>query len=985
MARRKKAHIDDYSSSDGDSDGDNYASDEHGHDGKRRKKYQTKDDHIYGVFAEDEDDEAQERDGGVGRTVRGRDRKGKKVDYLRGQAFVPASSKGAQQASAVEDENEIEQSDSSSTFEGKEDDPLEKEMQRLRQEPIDEELALETRPAFGGLGFSGPTAMAKEAKKEASGAGFKPTSFVSSRSGIGSRRPDATSSQTEEQVQGTNRANGQPGLRARPGIASTDSGISTPVASTSKNQVLEDAGPAPLSHLPPSFGSTRPSSFNDNGPSVSKNSFLSSTSGRGKAAVQKGSSIKFGKGFNPAEMLAKMGWSGGGLGKQGEGIVNPIDVQVRPERAGMGFGGRREMTEQNRQEARRRGQVFSSDEEDQAADKGNGQGKGKAKTRDGRSAGPRAWTKAEKKPRKPKIEHRTYEEIIEEAGTLPSTDAGIGQIIDATGREMREVSSLASALAQHAVPTSDSTRLPELRHNLRLICDCNRQALDELAKEGAAIRDRQKWVQRELEEAERRIIKESKGADSLKRVLELVRDIEGLGRKAQLDQSLGLDVFDTIVQRLQRDFADDVVKFSLDEALVGAIAPVVRRIATDWEPLKEPVKMTRHLKRWATALRLEEPQRNQKGKGAMTPYETLLWQIVMPKIRSAINNDWDPHHPSAAVVLVTAWSAVLPRFIKDNTMDQLLLPKIKKSLSEWDPRGSTSDLQHIVFPWLPIFPERAEELLTDAKRRFRSGLKAWKPSRDIPSGTRKWREVFKESDWDSMMLDVIVPKLGAALRFDLTINPSKQDMSPLERALQWTDLLRPGVLSRILEKEFFPKWLEILHMWLTQPSANLDEVAQWYTFWKAWFPKAVAALPGISQGFRRGLDLINEAIELGDERHSKLRKPDITPMSRTEFAAVHKVQRQAEVPVANRLPEEVSFKSLVEEAAAEADLLVQPLNRTESTSGAALYRISRALDGKHGINFYISDDVLWLEERDATTGHVQYLPVGMQELFAKVK
>ena len=158
-------------------------------------------------------------------------------------------------------------------------------------------------------------------------------------------------------------------------------------------------------------------------------------------------------------------------------------------------------------------------------------------------------------------------------------------------------------------------------------------------------------------------------------------------------------------------------------------------------------------------------------------------------------------------------------------------------------------------------------------------------------------------------------------------------------------------------------------------------MAQWYSFWKAWFPSAIAELPGVIQGFRRGLDLINLAVELGGNR-SSLPKPNTEPMSRTHFDAAQKVQIKAQKPT---LPEEVSFKALVEEAAEEVDLLVQPLNRSEPSSGAALYRISKGIDGKGGANFYIAQDVLWLEERLSDTGKSRYVPVGMQELFQKAK
>lgn len=78
------------------------------------------------------------------------------------------------------------------------------------------------------------------------------------------------------------------------------------------------------------------------------------------------------------------------------------------------------------------------------------------------------------------------------------------------------------------------------------------------------------------------------------------------------------------------------------------------------------------------------------------------------------------------------------------------------------------------------------------------------------------------------MLKYVVPKLAASLREGLVIDPSNQDMDPLYRTAPWVGVLQPKVYSQLLEVEFFPKWLTTLHLWLTQPTSDYDEVAQWF-------------------------------------------------------------------------------------------------------------------------------------------------------------
>ena len=90
------------------------------------------------------------------------------------------------------------------------------------------------------------------------------------------------------------------------------------------------------------------------------------------------------------------------------------------------------------------------------------------------------------------------------------------------------------------------------------------------------------------------------------------------------------------------------------------------------------------------------------------------------------------------------------------------------------------------------------------------------------------QQVFSSNEWDKLVLQHVVPKLGLCLRDDFTINPRKQDMEPLsDWVMPWHTLLRSSGFSHILEVEFFPKWLDILYIWLIQPAYKPDEVVNW--------------------------------------------------------------------------------------------------------------------------------------------------------------
>ncbi len=142
----------------------------------------------------------------------------------------------------------------------------------------------------------------------------------------------------------------------------------------------------------------------------------------------------------------------------------------------------------------------------------------------------------------------------------------------------------------------------------------------------------------------------------------------------------------------------------------------------------------------------------------MTAWESLLWTLWVPKVRSAIkyvpqirsqadcrSNDWDATSPHLAVHLLESWDPLLPDFIRDNILEQLILPKVRKAVETWDSRPSRSgkpprSLAGIVFPWLPLLGERVEEILGEGKRRIRSVMRNWIVKDGVPPELLRWKK-----------------------------------------------------------------------------------------------------------------------------------------------------------------------------------------------------------------------------------------------------
>jgi len=127
----------------------------------------------------------------------------------------------------------------------------------------------------------------------------------------------------------------------------------------------------------------------------------------------------------------------------------------------------------------------------------------------------------------------------------------------------------------------------------------------------------------------------------------------------------------------------------------------------------------------------------------MTPYENMMYSTWLPKVRSSINNDWDPKHPEAVILLLESWSPLLPQFIVDNIEEQLILPKLQRAVEAWDPRTDRTPIHQWLHPWLPILAEQLQPLYVIIRHKLATVLELWQAADGSALGILlPWKEVF---------------------------------------------------------------------------------------------------------------------------------------------------------------------------------------------------------------------------------------------------
>jgi tuftelin-interacting protein 11 len=260
-----------------------------------------------------------------------------------------------------------------------------------------------------------------------------------------------------------------------------------------------------------------------------------------------------------------------------------------------------------------------------------------------------------------------------------------------------------------------------------------------------------------------------------------------------------------------------------------------------------------------------------------TPYESMITGLWLSKIRSVVNNEWDVYKPVPILSLIDIWSSVLPSYVQANILSQLILPKLRSAVAAWNPRLQKKRYvppPHIwVFQWLPYLGLHMDDLLRDMRTKFGVILDTWDLSKGTVEGLEAWREVFGSDKLEQVLIRHLLPRLAVRLRADFDVNPADQVLDPLEDVFKWSAFFRPSTLGRLFEVEFFPKWLSVLHQWLTAEPV-FTEVQEWYLFWQDVFPDDIRSSPSVKEGFRKGLDMVNDALDLGERAAAELPLPE---------------------------------------------------------------------------------------------------------------
>lgn len=179
----------------------------------------------------------------------------------------------------------------------------------------------------------------------------------------------------------------------------------------------------------------------------------------------------------------------------------------------------------------------------------------------------------------------------------------------------------------------------------------------------------------------------------------------------------------------------------------------------------------------------------------------------------------------------------------------------------------------------------------------------------------------------------------------------------------------------MLDRHFFPKWLQTLVIWLNQ-APNLDQVSRWYSGWKSQIPPDCLAQPAIKDHFNRALSLMQRTLGgMEQPTQSQTVPPSQAPphlqmptyqQSQQMMPPVELQQHKLQVPPP---PPQLDFRELVSQKCAERGIMFLPMpGRREH--GKQVYRVGKLF-------CYIERAVIMLS--DGTLSN--WAPVSLQTML----
>ncbi|RWS27723.1 tuftelin-interacting protein 11-like protein [Leptotrombidium deliense] len=643
-----------------------------------------------------------------------------------------------------------------------------------------------------------------------------------------------------------------------------------------------------------------------------------------------------------AKLLLQMGYQPGkGLGKNLQGITAPIEASKRPGHGSVGFYGPEHKQSSN-----------LSNNKNEPGNETNLKMKKK---------------KASNTNLPTKQVLKLVDEVLTEnsASVKSENDSNAVKVIDMTGPQQRVLSgyheihrknhSTAKQLKDELLANEQPQVVEkfELEKNLDMLLNMSEDAISANKK---GIKNEKDKIERLEEEKSRMynlLCNEKKKLESFENMITALNDIK---QKLGTDE-LNIQEIINFCNNVHNELSSNALKHCVNDIISSFLFPYVEKQFqnSSWN-LSQNEDSTFSLFSSLKCLLLKVDE---------CLYESLLWDIWMPAVRRKLLDLQTIRVCDDVIAFLDKWKPLLPQWLLNNIIEQMIIPRIEKEVEEWNPLTDSVPIHSWIHPWLPLINSRSFEVVyIPIRQKLSNALLKWHPS-DCSAKLilEPWKNVWASNVWDSFMLHNIVPKLELVMQ-SYDINPQAQRLDEWNWVMAWQNMLPPHMICSVLEKYFFPKWLNILYDWLSN-NPNFDEVSHWYVGWKKMLPEHLSTCESVKDAFNRALEMMNVAVSspMGISAYT------YTPFVRN----VSQFQRLAEQisakpnPTAQQYTANPNFKQLLERKAEELSILFMPI--------ANKYQEAKQVYTFGNVTIYISQQVIFMYKDG------QWTPTSLQSLI----
>ncbi|GAU17318.1 hypothetical protein TSUD_110350 [Trifolium subterraneum] len=590
------------------------------------------------------------------------------------------------------------------------------------------------------------------------------------------------------------------------------------------------------------------------------------------------------------KLLAKMGYKGGGLGKNEQGMLNPIEAKLRAKKLGLGINESKTTTMS----------LPALQTEKKNAPVGDVQPTvGRLRER--------LWLKQLKKKKKKKEEYVTAEELL--ASKQEEESEVVQKIYDMRGPQIRVYTNLSDLNAEEKA--KEDVPMPELQYIVARIVWFSEGDIHEINRDLRKERDIALSLIKEKKNLEAEASFQKNQLDNYEKIMNVLDRVEEENTLGTL--TLELDSLAQCFRDMHKRYPEDYKLCNLSCIACSYALPLFIRVFQEWDPLRNPSHGLELVSQWKELLQGDDCF----DIWDTSPYTHLVSKVVLPAVRISGINTWHARDPEPMLRFFESWEKLLPSSVLAEILDHIVMPILSSAVGTWEPHLETIPIHTWVHPWLSLLGHKLEGIYKTIRSKLSTVLEVWHP-RDGSAYAilSPWKTVFDSDSWQQLMHRSIVPKLTAVfVSDDFEVNPASQKLDQFYWVMNWASVIPAHLMVDTMEI-FFTKWLTVLYHWLCS-NPNFNEVLKWFLGWKELIPKELLANKRIRDMLNCGLDMMNQAAEGMEVVQFKPKISYIRVPEQRKFETHQKAAAYISADGAN----EMSVKEIIEAYARDHGLL----------------------------------------------------------------